>query len=430
MESRFTQLFTCALAVVFCLPLFAFEAPALRVDCQHLFEDEQGREGNQPCADVSGLRMELESERKDGVVGRLVLDPFGSASQSRAHLPSGQWRPAISQTPLLLVDEYKLSWSPRNNFEMLLGSHGGVAVIPSVSGLSMAQTLIENGWNQTALSLMYNLSTLDGMKVSFVAGNGEGENGVNLDPQQYLGFQAKLAVFPGVVASLGVSQDGNHIGSYSASWQVEKAGLGCSQQAALTQGVKNGYSTQRAAASLLFLGKTLLPGLKVTLGVHRVIHSDLDKESNFSADYHSLGCHSVEPSLLFVEDRSNQFANRMQKLTTTLNASYEFFDDWFVGFDYGGRTLDTGDVDFFSKCESFDGQTCVHPSSVRSIDEMSLAVGGGVDLAEDLSLTVEYSRQSYGDMYDMAWYADGRHASDTRDAFNARLSWRWADISQ
>ena len=58
--------------------------------------------------------------------------------------------------------------------------------------------LIGSGWKQTALTLTYQLRAFEGTQVKFAAGNGEGENGENMDPQQYFGFNVNSEVVKGI----------------------------------------------------------------------------------------------------------------------------------------------------------------------------------------------------------------------------------------
>src|SRR5690606_31599484 len=97
-----------------------------------------------------------------------------------------------------------------------------VTQLPNVSGLSMGDTLSAKPWSQTALSVTYHLSAFHGTTVKFVAGNGEGENAKNMDPQQFFGFLAGASLFEGLNLRIGASFDGNNIGSDQYEWRLSR----------------------------------------------------------------------------------------------------------------------------------------------------------------------------------------------------------------
>jgi hypothetical protein len=336
--------------------------------------------------------------------------------------------PTASDSHLGIVDKYALLWTPRPSLQFALESYEGATLLPSASGLALAGTLVDAGWRQTALSVTYGLAALQDMHVKFAVGNGEGENGENLDPQQYFGFQVGASVVRGVRVDLGVSLDGNSAGSAQTAWEQKRYEAECGIKPAADP-AKYGHSTQRLAASLLLDGT--LPGaegLKAALGWQRSVLSDLDKKRASAPTLAELaGCRRVEPDELFVESDEGD-ANTVQHSVYAASVSYRFLRDYFVGLDYSTRRIDTGSVKPFRVCTAYEGGACVASAEEASnhLQQTAYTAGVGMDLTEGLGLTLEYHRATFAKKYAQEFYED-RHdsTSPSLELFNARLAYDW-----
>lgn len=398
---------------------------AVRVDCLHDFNIDKG--SSQDCLKLTGLRLSILHRQSNELRGRFRLDPFSTPASSRAETPLRSGLPPPEATPLGIIDDYGLIWSPRPNLEVAIESYDGSAKVPSMSGLSLANSLTDNGWKQTALTVTYNLSTLTDMKVTFAAGNGEGENGRNLDPQQYFGFAVDASIFKGVHAGFGVSLDGNSAGSDESTYLTTRYAERCGYD---QTGVKPriGHSTQRMAAGVGLDGTLVAaPGLRAGLGWQRNVLSDLDKDALGGASLEDLSrCARLDPGTVFVDGTADT-VNTVQRTTYVINASYRIFDRYFVAADYTTRNIDAGSVELFQLCDGYTGTTCAAPGSrENTLSQDAFTFGGGIELADGLRLTLEYFKTSYDKKYTQVFYdaRDGK-ASEDREVFNARVSANW-----
>jgi len=401
----------------------------MRVDCLNNLNLDKG--STQECLSISGLRYTVNKTLNEKLSATLVLDPFGTPESDRAHLPFRSNVPtnmSINSDSAIgfgMVDYYKLNWQPRLNLNVAVEDYQGAATIPSVSGLSLGSKFQESGWGQTALTMNYKLSALDGMNVTFAAGNGEGENGINRDPQQYFGFALSAQIYPGIEIFLGASQDGNSVGSDAYTYYGTKFEEVC--QIGVITTPKLGYSTQRLAAGLMIDGNLKgVEGLKVGLGFQRNILSDLDKAQQSVPTAEELqGCGSVNLDSLFLESTSD--VNTVQKTIIALNVKYPFLQEYFVGFDFQQRRVDTGSVEFFQRCDGFEKTTCKVPGATsNNLSQDSITVGAGMNLADGLLWTLEYNITSYDQNYSNAYYiAPSSKATDTWEAVNTRFSYNW-----
>lgn len=398
---------------------------AARIDCVHDFNIDKG--SSQDCLKLTGLRLSVLHRQSNDLRGRIRLDPFSTPASGKADSPLRGSLPSPDATPLGIIDDYGLIWSPRPNLEVAVESYDGSAKVPSMSGLSLANSLTDVGWKQTALTVTYNLSTFTDMKVTFAAGNGEGENGRNLDPQQYFGFAVDASVIKGVRAGLGVSMDGNDTGSDEYTWLSTRYEERCGFDVARVK-PRIGHSTQRMAAGVGLDGTLeAAPGLRAGIGWQRNVLSDLDKDSLGGATLDDLSrCPRLDPDTVFVDDTKGS-VNTVQRTTYVINASYRIFERFFVAADYSTRNIDSGSVDLFQICNGYTGTTCAAPGTrENTLSQDAFTVGGGMDLAEGLRLTLEYFKTSYDKKYTQVFY-DGRDgkASDEREVFNARIAANW-----
>lgn len=399
----------------------------LRFDCLHDFNRDKG--SSQSCLTVRNLRYGVEEQLSPQVKGRLVLDPFGSVAAAKADTPLYESVPQVKDTPFVLVDDYAIIWTPRANLEVAAESYPGSARIMQVSGLATAGSFGDTGWKQTALTVAYSLPAFTDMKVKLAAGNGEGENGKNLDPQQYFGFEVGAAPLKGVRANLGVSFDGNNVGSAEYAFLQNRLAVHCPAMRTRAEAPKLGYSTQRIAAGLGLDGS--LPaaeGLKLALGWQRNVFSDLDKARASGPALAELdSCDQLDIDSVFVEDPLGEAVNTVQRTTIELSVQYRLFGDYFFAADYAQRHVDTGSVQLFKTCRGFTGQSCSAPGSgSNALSQTAFSVGGGIELAGGFVMTLEYNQTDYDKTYAQAFYADQNgKTSDTLDLFDARLSYNW-----
>ena len=321
----------------------------------------------------------------------------------------------------------KLNWQPRLNLNVAIEDYPGAAKFPSVSRLATGSRFQDSGWDQTAVTLTYKLGAFEGMGVTFAAGNGEGENGLNRDPQQYFGFALRAHVIKGLNVLIGASQDGNNIGSNNYTYYWNKFENECGIDAISAPAV--GHSTERLAVGLKFDGNLRgIDGLEVGAGFQRNILSDLNKVQRSNPTVSQLNnCGSIDLDALFIEDENDGQVNTVQKTTVGLNLHYAFLEKYALGFDYQQRRIDTGSVDLFEICEGFDGLECkVVGDSINNLSQNSISSGVSVDLADGLVWTIEYNVTSYDQNYSNVYYENKNSSiSDTWETFNSRFSYNW-----
>ena len=397
-----------------------------RVDCVHDFNLDKGAAQN--CLSISGARFNVVHQESATVRGMLQIDPFGTPRVSRAHTPSLNGTPAASESALGIIDDFAMTWLPRPNLEVAVEVYEGAAHIPSVSGLAMGGYFDEAGWKQSALTVTYNLTVPAEMRVRFAAGNGEGETVKNLDPQQYFGFDLNATIVKGVHVMLGVSLDGNDVGSEEYNYLAQKYLDECAIDLSTTR-PKLGHSTQRLAAGFLLDGTTTgVEGLKLGLGWQRGVMSDLDKKRRSAPTETDLAkCRRIDSDTVFVED-SGEAVNTVQRSVYGFNVNYRVFSSYFVAFDYQTRRIDTGSVKLFEVCKGYTDGVCSAPSGEKAntLQEDVYAVGGGLDLEKDLVLSVEYAKVSFDKQYSQVVFDNqDDKVSESRELFNARLAYNF-----
>lgn len=409
----------------------------LRFDCLHDFNADKG--SKQRCITLSGLRLDYSQKYSEETRADIRFDPFGTPAKSFANSPLRDDLPSVQDTKLLVVDDYAFIWSPRPNLDLALENYAGLATIPNMSGLASPFPLIDNGWDQTAVTVTYNLSTFEKMTVKFAAGNGEGENAENLDPQQFFSIDLGIYFITGFFANLGVSFDGNNVGSRAYEWNINNY----QKDFNLSSEGKNfgnvGYSTQRAAFSLGLDGKlSVARGLKLVAGWQGSTMRDLNKKvfSTFSIEELQNNCKNVDGTpgnckalrvdSVFVEDPTGETFNTVEHQVWVFNGSYLILDRYFFGFNYIVRHIDTG-LSLFQTCSMWTDSVCVVVGeSRRRILQSTVGVGGGVTLTEGLALSLEYDITTFDKLYKQAFYKskDGR-VSKEWDAINLRIAYNW-----
>ncbi len=396
----------------------------VRVDCLHDFNLDKGAAQN--CLTISSLKVTVVHQDSAKVRAMLRLDPFATPRSSDADTPDRVNGPAAKDTELGIIDAYALTWLPRPNLDVSVGSYDGAARIPSTSGLAMAGRFADNGWKQTALTVTYNLSVPTEMRVRFAAGNGEGEPVKNLDPQQYFGFDADARIIKGMHATLGVSLDGNDAGSEEHDYLSKKYQQDCALDPTKAMS-KLGHSTQRIAAGLALDGTlTGVEGLKVGLGWQRNVLSDLDKKHRGApSDADLKNCPRLDVDTVFVED-SGDAVNTVQRTNYAFNLNYRLWTAYFIAFDYETRRVDTGSEKLFEVCRGYTNGKCSAPSGDErnNLSEDAFTAGAGMDLESDLKLTVEYSKEKFDRTFTQVFFdnQNGKVATQ-REVFNARLAY-------
>ena len=395
-----------------------------RVDCLHNFNRNKG--ATQNCLAVSGLRLGLIHELSPISRAHLRLDPFAAPSASMESTPIREALPSGKDSAFGIVDLYSVIWSPRPNLEIGVESYGGATSIPAISGLTLLDAMTDEGWKQTAVTLTYHLASTNGMRVRFAMGNGEGENGKNLDPQQYFGFEVRVPIIQGLAFVGGLSFDGNSSGSERFEYEQSIAGCGVPVG---TVKPTSGYSAQRFGGGLVADGTSkLATGFKFGLGWQKSNLVDLQKSKNsypMAADLST--CEQLNPSEVFVESSSLDKANIVQRTTGAVNTSYSFAQSWFIGADIRQRKLDVGDVNLFQACSSFSGSDCsVDGSPTHLLKQTAWTVGGGKELSPGLILDFGYSKVAYDKKYSKFNYLGKNNKStDALEAFNTRVAYNW-----
>lgn len=397
----------------------------VRIDCEQDFSLDKG--DTQSCIRVSGLRWAYSQGLANRVQARLSLNPFAGVDSLSEHLPNTGSYPGVQDRALGVIEDYGIIWSPRTNFELALERYVDATDIPNLSQLSYGSVLSASGWEQTAVTMTYKLPAAERMLVKFVFGNGEGENGINRDPQQYFGFDLSTELVTGVEARSGFSIDGNSVGSAEYDWRMKEfapCGLSLNEASAAT-----GYSTKRIGLALMVNGN--LPaarGLSASLGWQRIAKNDLSKSKPSEPSVAELAeCPSLEPDRVFFEDPTGETVNAVIQTTFGLNSSYRILDTYFLGFDVERRKVDTGIVKFFEPCNDFVGESCEGRKTPQSeLNQTSWALGVGVDIEPELRFSLEYNLRSYDHAYNKFRYRgrDGE-LSQSLELVNARLAYNW-----
>lgn len=395
----------------------------VRMDCLTDLNRDKGE--TQPCFSVSGVRYRHHEILSPKLRAKIAFDPLASVNDDDH--PDRSLTPLVKDTDLFLVNRYAFIWVPRPHLEVGIEEHYSVTSIPDASGLSMAGSLSAKPWSQTALSVTYNLSAFLGTRVKFVAGNGEGENLVNMDPQQYFGFMVDANVFEGMNFRIGGSLDGNSLGSAQYEWRLSRFRTVCGID--FTDIPKQGFSAQRLAVGLELDGKwAVARGLKVGLGWQRNIAADLSKGTASLPSIAELEqCPRLAIENLVVEDAEGDAVNTVQNRVIGLSASYRILDTYTIGFDYESRLVDSGSVQLFRACDGFSGTTCAAPGETsNNLTQSAYTIGGGMDLVDKLTLTLEYNKTSFDQHYTQFYYVGrGDKATDTSELFNARIAYNW-----
>ncbi len=397
------------------------------VDCYHDFNIYRG--AKQDCALFQSVKLKLRDEISPDVKADIVIDPFASPNPSKAKKPVFAWRPGVNDSSLGIVDSAAISWLPRSNLRLSLATIEGVFPTSSISGLPSGEAFAEGGWKQLGAVVGYDITLPVPMLVQFIGGNGEGEPTQNLDPQQYFGLNVDAKVADGLSARFGLSIDGNDYGSEESSYLTKTFVDDCGVVApANTRQL--GHSQQRAGGRLVFASALHgVSGLTMALSGYRHISRNLSRESRgqplASSFLGSQGCR-LDPSSIFAEPEVGEGENTMTRNVVAGSLKYQMSDRYFLAGDYSIRRIASAGVGLFKKCQSFSGTSCngASDSPGRTLEESSWTVGGGVNLATGLALTVEYVTRSFDQKYSHFYYlgANGEATPD-HEIFGARLSY-------
>lgn len=400
-----------------------------RLDCMHDFNRDKG--ASQPCTSITGLRYKVTKQLDRSITSRLRIDPFATLDAGRAHLPLREHLPMITDSQLFIIDDYGVTWTPRPNLDLALESYAGAVKMPHVTDLGFENPFDNPGWLQTALTITYNLEALSKARVRFALGNGEGENGENLDPQQYFGLELDANVVQGIHFKLGVSQDANSLGSIQYEWLSNRYNNECGFSFAQNK-ARLGYRTLRIGTALTIDENfAAIPGLKLAFSGQRSNATDLDKSrTGYLVAEDFAACQQIDLNYLFVETAPGQEANTVENTILGMSLGMKLLDQYLIAGSYSARTIDTGKVQLFENCNSFEGGKCITEASQRQlfnkVNEDALTLGGSVKLAAGLQLTLEYARLNLDRKYAKVYYSNkGGKPSDTREIFNARLAYQW-----
>ncbi|MBM4250381.1 MAG: hypothetical protein FJ146_00235 [Deltaproteobacteria bacterium] len=397
----------------------------LRVDCMHDFNATNG--SAQQCLSLSGLSVDLNQESSPTLSAKIRLDPFATPRPSRATSPLRANLPAAGDSAMGIIDQARLTWIARPSLELSLRSYEGATLLPAVSGLAMANQLMDAGWKQLALTLDYNLNALIPTRVVLAAGNGEGQTVRPVTPQQYFGVRAEVTIFEHLQLSLAGAANGNDLGSeeqiYTGRVLKQRCGIN------VDEGTKGGgHSTRRAAVGVTVSGALVgLEGLRLGAGWQSNLTKDLvaDKGGFPSVAQIAEGRCQLDPDLYFVEEEGVQ--SSVQRTTLNLSFRHNFSSGMYLAGDYSTRRITSQGGSLIRLCDfGADGGCVAGAQGNTSLDQTAWTIGLGTALAPNLDLSLEYFSASFDRHYVNFYYpgADG-HADRDFTLFNARLAYRW-----
>lgn len=387
-----------------------------QIDCASRIDAAQG--STQACLSITSLALRFEEELGNGLSAELQLDPFGTPYAPMRLRPrlGDVLIPSNQDTPLGLIDHYALRWQFRKNLSLSIEQVNGATMLPNSSGLALAARFQDSGWNQTALTALYHLPPFQGVDVRIMIGNGEGENGHNLNPQQFGGLEIEAFLLEGLFLKLGMTYDGNNVGSQQFQWVY---GESPSSQ---------GFATQRQVAVIGLNGERPgLRGLKFSIGWQKTAVSDLDKENSVLPSEQPFSEEQTfDVNNLLVE--SPDAAVHIHRTVKNISMSYRILAEYFVGLDYETRTINTDIVNAFQLCGRIAGGECLDPEDSRNeLHQTSFTVGAGKDLVdENLRFSLEYNSSSYHKLYRFFNYrGDNQQKTRSMETINARISYNW-----
>lgn len=405
----------------------SYSSVGIKMDCFHDFNVDPG--DAQSCLSISGLRLNLKEIFQPGLHGQFTANPFASLNKHYDKRIKISEKPLVQDSKLGFVEHFKIEWMARPKLAIGLELYDGATWYPDYSGLPLGASFWNPGWKQTGLSVTYFLSMLEGVRVRFVGGNGEGEIIENISPQQSFGFEFHGEIIRGLELRAGLSTTGNLKGSESSKWSQNWYATQCNIDPGASSDM--GWSVRRMSVGLGTNG--FLPfasGLKVGLGWHRSLYSHIDKDKPDQPTTTDLEkCNQLDPDILLIEDPDKKTANTMEHMVTGINGSYRILDSWFLGFDYESRTI-RSDIPYFQICQGYEQGQCLNPSSAgNTIKQWAWSVGGGTDLTEGLRLAFSYTSSSFDQLYKKIYYVGrGGKTSRSRDLFSVRLAYNWKDL--
>jgi hypothetical protein len=334
---------------------------------------------------------------------------------------SSQQFAALDPDAGLFLYDFRLAWLARPNLTFALEQTEGAVVFPSMSGLSMANALSATPWDQTAMTISYNLPVLGDSRVAFFLGNGEGENLRNEDVQQYFGVRLQVAPAKAVQAEFGMSLDGNSYGS-AATRDVQKRHVDCLSLPFGTGENSGGYETQRLGFALTLDGThPAARGLQAALGFHRISQGDLHKVKQMSLP--AAGCQRLNPDQYFLEDETLERVNTMTRQIFGFSGSYRILDRYWIGLEYQLRTIKSENLSGIDLCGGYVAGACVDRKSGHTIEESLLNTGLGLQLDDHLQLVLDYAVMDFKAKYRQFYYLnDKNEPSVSLEMVNLRVS--------
>ncbi len=389
------------------------------LDCGHDFNHSSVTVNS--CLSISRLEFSTQLKKDDLLHLNFAIDPFKKPGAAFANLPQSdaQMDKITEPDSLSWVSNYQIQWYPKKNLSFEIGQHEGVTHLENLSGLVSVPPLTESGWYQTAVGINYFLSPLEGMRVSLLYGNGEGENGMNLDPQQYAGMKLNSTILKGIEVQFAMSYDGNDVGSqayknfYSSVDEINK-----------TQFSDKGFSTERVSLCSGLNGDwPMAYGLKLNLCWQKSSYTDLDKNTfsrSETKDLPNENFSKIEGTYYALsfpadEDSAKEKANITERVVYWLSGSYRILAEHFVGFNYQKMDLDSGGL------ESYLNRSGM---AYANLSLTSYSLGFGYQILEKTYLIFDYHQEEYDRSYKRYYFSDHDHQniSSTKKNFLLRLS--------
>lgn len=396
---------------------------SLRIDCQTSLTKDGAQ---QDCLKISGARLNVFSSQSERLYGVLQINPLGSPSRQFANYPlSGEQFPKLKDWGLRLVERYGVFWQAKPGLIISLEDYAGAAIIQNVSGLSSSAPLDDSGWDQTAITVGYLLGEDSTVGVKFALGNGEGENGENLDPQQYLAAQMRAGSLFGLSLYYGVSFDGNNFGSQATEYNFSSYD-GCGVTLDSEADIK-GFSAFRQAVGLIWQGENYLNGLAFAVGMQKSTFKDLDTTTTaFIPSSQILGCKRLTPEASFVEDETGELANRIESQVYGFNGAFRIMDRYILGFDLKTREIKSK-VPLTAKCLAYtDGVCSTLGESKFNAEQVGWAAGISYKIEPELWLKLEWSGIEYASALSNYFYYGAKNEPQKNEEFvNLRLEYNW-----
>jgi hypothetical protein len=387
----------------------------IRFDC--LTQMSKGSSKAQDCFNMSELSLRVDHAVNDKVNAFVKIDPFGTPVSSLSSVPRGAWKalPTYMELGSNFIDDYGLFWKFRSHLTLGIENFSGVVQLPNMSKLALASRFQDSGWKQTAITAKYELAPLSGIDVKLAIGSGEGESMRNLDPQQYGGIEINANLVEGVFLKVGLSFDGNNVGSEAYSWLYN------------SESELRGFSTERQAIAFGLNGKLeKLRGLRLSVGWQKTSVTDLDKDTKALADTLSDRIkHPIDVNNLLVESMNS--AIEITRNVIDFNAAYRILDTYELAVAYEQRQVDTDTVKAFVICSQITASGCAPSSEVSNkLTQSAYTIGVSHEIAPNVKMLLEYHNAYYDKVY-QSYNFEGSGGEKTKswEVINARVAYNW-----